>query len=86
MGSSALGAEAVEHRDAERADEVALRSPARGLLLEVEAERAAMLAGLPEEPGRAGRPLERWDRARLTSRSMCSETGRALGYSGPDPP
>lgn len=30
--------------------------------------------------------LELADRARLTERSICGETGRALGYSGPEPP
>src|ERR671935_259676 len=57
--SGPLRAEPVEHRDAERADEVAVRAAAGGALVEVEPEPFAVLARLLEEPRRAGRALER---------------------------
>src|SRR5438105_3101554 len=47
--ASSLGAEAVEDRDAERADQVSVRPAARGLLLEVEAELAAVIPRPREE-------------------------------------
>src|ERR671937_3267879 len=47
--SAALRAEAVEHRDAERADEVAVRAAAGGALVEVEPELRAVLPRLLEE-------------------------------------
>src|SRR6266571_7700519 len=55
-GSSALGAEAVEHRDAERADEVAVRSAARELLLEVEPQSAAVLGSTSGSHAASRRP------------------------------
>src|SRR5437763_11200729 len=61
--SAALGAEAVEHRDAERADEVAVRAAAGRALVEVESELGAVPARLLEESGSAGRALERRARA-----------------------
>src|SRR5919201_6986793 len=42
--AAALGAQAVEHRNAERADEVAVRAAAGGALVEVEPQLAAVLA------------------------------------------
>src|SRR5919205_3264811 len=57
--AAALGAEAVEHRDAERADEVAVRAAAGRALVEVEPELRAVLARLLEQAGRFGRALER---------------------------
>ena len=51
--SAACGAEPVEHRNAERADEVAVRAAARGALVEVEPELEAVLPRLLEEPGGA---------------------------------
>src|SRR5919204_1477951 len=57
--AAALRAEPVEHRDAERADEIPVRPAAGGALVKVEAEGQAVLARLLEEPRRAGRALER---------------------------
>src|SRR5919205_4427446 len=57
--AAALRAEAVEHRDAERADEVAVGAAAGGALVEVEPELLAVLSRLPEQAGRFGRALER---------------------------
>src|ERR671936_378505 len=51
--SAALGAEPVEHRDAERADEVAVRAAAGGALVEVEPELRPVLPRLLEESRRA---------------------------------
>src|SRR5919198_2534857 len=52
--AAAFCAEAVQHRDAERADEIAVRAAAGGALVEVEPELLAVLARLLEEPRRAG--------------------------------
>src|ERR671937_1240811 len=57
--AAALGAEAVEHWDAERADEVAVRAAAGRALVQVEAQLRAVLPRLLEEPRPAGRALER---------------------------
>src|SRR5919199_2662278 len=57
--AAALRAEAVEHRDAERAHEVAVRAAAGGALVEVQAELLAVLSRLLEQAGRFGRALER---------------------------
>src|SRR5919206_5131125 len=57
--AAALRAQPVEHRDAERADEVAVRAAARRALVQVEPELRAVLAGLREESRRSGRALER---------------------------
>src|SRR5919199_585684 len=52
--SAAFGAQAVEHRDAERADEVAVGAAAGRALVQVEAELLAVPARLLEEPRRLG--------------------------------
>src|ERR671929_134597 len=52
--AAALRAEAVEHRDAEGADEVAVRAAAGGALVQVQAELLAVLPCLREEPSRLG--------------------------------
>src|SRR5713226_3034932 len=62
MRAGALGAEPVEDRHAERADEVAVRAARCGDLAEVEPERAAVLARALEEHSGAFAPLERRSR------------------------
>src|SRR4051794_36371044 len=59
MRAAALRAEAVEHRHAEGADEIGVRPAAAGLGLELQAERAAVLAGLREQPVAARGGLQR---------------------------
>src|SRR5712692_4971023 len=62
MRAGALGAEPVEHRHAERADEVAVRASRGRDLAEVEPERAAVLARALKEHAGAFAPLERRSR------------------------
>ena len=52
--AAALRAQTVEHRDAERADEVAVRAAARRALVQVEPQPEAVGARLLEEPRRVG--------------------------------
>src|SRR5438132_1636632 len=66
--AAALCAEAVEDRDADCADEVAVRAAAGRGLLELQAERSAVLARGGEEARGSGRRLER--RSRPTARQL----------------
>src|SRR5207244_6776401 len=59
MRASSFGAEAVEHGDAERADEVAVGAARDGRLAEVETELAPVLARAGESACGAGGALER---------------------------
>src|SRR5919198_2104373 len=54
-----LDAQPVEHRDAERGDQVAVRATAGGLLREVEPEPASVRTRLREQPRGSLRALER---------------------------
>src|SRR5437763_1328052 len=81
--SAALGAEAVEHRDAERADEVAVRAAAGRALVEVESELGAVPARLLEESGSAGRALER--RAREAALALEPRPGDERDQARDDP-
>src|SRR5207248_9186164 len=59
MRAGALRAEPVEHRNAERADEIAVGAAGRGDLVEVQPERPTVLAGALEQDAGALAALER---------------------------
>src|SRR5690348_17721267 len=59
MRSGALGPQPIENGNAERPDEIPVRTAAGRLFLELEAQLAAVVAGSFEELGRAFGTLER---------------------------